>query len=100
MTDDDTRWGDALEAIAIENSLTPGKMPEEARPKYVKWAMKKAKVVYAVWRDGDHRICYCIKGANTPEGTLVRPTAFIVAGAESALGMQRDWGDGVPRVVH
>ena len=96
----DLSWGDAIEAVAVEYSTVLGKITKKARRGYVKQVMRKSEVVYAVWQDGENRICYCIKGANTPDGTLVTFSAFLVADFESALGMQRDWGDGVPKGVH
>jgi hypothetical protein len=101
LTDTEKQWADNLEAVAIENAERMALLMDSERPRFVRTVMKRNRVVYAIWYVGDYRHVYCIKGSNTPEGTIVQCTAFLVKSVDDAFGMQQDWGDGdLTLIVH
>jgi len=96
----DSEFADAVEKIAAQTADVLATMPERDRHRYVRQVMKRSKLVFAIWHTDEDRYVWCVKGLNTPEGTMVRAAAFFVRSEADAIGMRRDWGDGAISTHH
>jgi hypothetical protein len=89
---------DDIYETACANGKRIERLSGRKRHKYVRDAIKRAEVVFAIWFEGEAQHNMCVKGAALPEG-LRRNTAFFVGSVVDAIGMQGDGGDGEAGVV-